>query len=707
MTRSRPTGLLIVVAVALLAVTAGAVAGTPSAGAAIDAPSAQLNDSAANSTAVPHERPDSVARDGNSSALERRLSVRLTDRLTRSATRIGDGEYEAAQHPVAEGAGYDAELALYVEVYRRAVSDDLQQVERREALFAETATLQVRYAQTLSEVERVRSEYEDARDAGDRDRARERARELNALTRELRRTDESLAVNYQNLSDTTPSTPETAVAAIDETTDETTRQTEAIVRQAYTDTELTARADSDGSFTDPVRITGELSASSEDPPTGNVSFLVNGQRQFGSVAPDGSFTLRYRPVTDPVGSASVDVAYVPDDSALFLGSSTNVTTTVVQETPTVSVRNATDSARATSPVTATGRVTADDVAVPNASVGLYVGEKRLAATRTNDDGEYAFEEPLPIDVETGTRTLSVRAGAADAAVGQASEERDLTVEESRTRVSLSAVRSEGSVSVSGRLTTASETAVGGQEVSISLGGERRRIVQTDADGNFEAVVELSEPTDESDSIPVRAAFDGSGMNLANSSVAGSLSPPGQGPLPDETGPAAAVVAGPVLLLAAGYGLYRYRSRVGEEGGPREGSTPPDSITPEEASPFVSPGSELADTAGPLDPVPEHLERGDARTAVLTLYAAVRRELGRGDETADTHWDFFESTADGLSADRRATLRDLTAAFEAVRFAGADPDPEAVRELATAARGLFEDPEDADFTDTSHTEDYND
>jgi len=124
---------------------------------------AQVDGPEQNATGVPHEHPDSVVRSGNPAALEERLSERLTDRLAQSAVRIGDGEYEAAQRPVADG--YDAELALYMEVYRRAVTGDRQRVEQREELFTETAELQVRYAQTLSEYERVHAEYEDAREA--------------------------------------------------------------------------------------------------------------------------------------------------------------------------------------------------------------------------------------------------------------------------------------------------------------------------------------------------------------------------------------------------------------------------------------------------------------------------------------------------------------------------------------------------------------
>ncbi|MFW6382509.1 MAG: hypothetical protein ACOCZD_00540 [Haloferacaceae archaeon] len=718
MTRRRLAGLVVVGCLALIVATAGASAGLASGDTAIGSPASQIEEAAqvdwddaaapqvddarGNSTRLPHERPGSVARVDASAALEERVAERLTDRLTRSAALIGSGEYEDARGPVTDG--YEEELSRYIDVYQRAETGDLQQVEQREDLFSETARLQVRYAETLSEYRRVNAEYEDAREAGDRDRAQRRARELNDLSRELQRTDEALSARYRELDDTAPGSLETASASIDETTEETTRRTEAVVRESYTATELTAEADSSGSFTDPIRITGSLTAPGEEPPNGTVSFLVNDRVHNASVASDGSFTLRYRPVTDPVGEGSIDVAYAPNDSAPYLSSSTNVTTSITQDSPTVSIRNASETTRAGSPVTASGQVTADGVAVPNTSVELSVGDRRLAETRTDDDGEYRFDTDLPVEVTTGTRTLTVRAGTDDAAVGAASEETEVVVEETETRLSLSAVRADGSVTVSGELLAGTETAVGGENVTVSVAGEPGQSVRTTEDGSYEAVVELPESVNESDSVPVRAEFNGTGTNLGGSTVGASVAPAGQGPLPDVPLPLVGVLgAATGFLLIGAYGVYRYRrNRHGRADG-RGSSTPPESPTTASASPFRGPEGASASEASPFDRADRHLEVGDARTATLVLYEAVRRELDREETSAGDHWEFFEATADRLSDAQRSVFRDLTEAFEAVRFAGAEPDPGAVAALVTEAHRLFPE-RDGSATAGTHEDD---
>jgi len=141
--------------------------------------------------------------------------------------------------------------------------------------------------------------------------ARNDGHELRSLSRELRQTDESLTVRYQLLSDTTDASVATSSQIITGTTEEISQQTNQFVQEVYTPTTLSADARATGSFSRPIRITGQLSAPEDAPPSGNATFLVNGRPHSGSIASDGSFVLRYRPMTAPAGSTSVPIAYAP------------------------------------------------------------------------------------------------------------------------------------------------------------------------------------------------------------------------------------------------------------------------------------------------------------------------------------------------------------------------------------------------------------
>jgi len=238
---------------------------------------AQIEGTQTNATQIQHERPDAARRTGNASALERRLAGQLTDRLNQSVRRIDAGNYEAAQRVVADP--YDEQrLLLYMDVYRTAVTADAEQVEQRERLFTETAELQSRYAKTLVEYQRIQNEYLGARQADNRDRAQRRARELRSLSRELRQTDESLTVRYQLLSDTTDASVATSSQIITGTTEEISQQTNQFVQEVYTPTTLSADARATGSFSRPIRITGQLSAPEDAPPSGNATFRERAAR---------------------------------------------------------------------------------------------------------------------------------------------------------------------------------------------------------------------------------------------------------------------------------------------------------------------------------------------------------------------------------------------------------------------------------------------
>ncbi|WP_049911775.1 hypothetical protein [Halorubrum kocurii] len=561
MSRSLVRRLLIIGCAVVAIAVVGVSAGTADAGVQFDAGWTQTDDPQPNATTVRHEDPDSVTRSGNTSALERRLSVAVTDRLAESARRIEAGEYDTAQRLLADG--YDERVTRYMEVYRTVVTTDLERVERRETLLIETAALQTRYAERLSEYRRVAAEYESARQSDDRERAQRRARELSNISSDLRRIEQSLTPRYRAIAETTHGSVTTADNVVSATTTETAQRTAKRVRETYTSTEVSAEASANGSFAEPVRITGRLTAEDNDPPSGNVSFRVNGRHVTTTVDRDGTFDMLYRPVTAPEGPARVSVSYAPGDAALYLPSRTEASTAITQSTPAVSIDDASSRGRVGSSVTAGGRVTVENTPVSNTSVTLRIDGRRLAETRTEGDGTYRFDTRLPANVSAGNRTLSVSVGSTGTALTPVTEDSELTVEETPTQLTLSAVRSGGAVDVSGRLVTDTEAGVSGREVDVSLDGDQRATVRTADDGSFQTSVELSNATNASDAVSVQAAFDGSGTNLGSATVDASLTPPGQGISPGDTRPLTLVlVAGLVAVAAGAVVVYRNRRESG-------------------------------------------------------------------------------------------------------------------------------------------------
>jgi hypothetical protein len=591
---------LIIGCVLLVITTVGVTSGTANTGAQLETTWTQTDEPQSNATTAQHEHPDSVARPANTSALEQRLFVTLTDRLAASARSIEAGEYDTAQQTLADG--YDRQLTLYMEVYRTAVTADLERVEQRETLFSETAALQAQYANQLSEYQRVAGEYERAREDDDRERAQQRARELRNITSDLRRIDESLTPRYQAIAETTDGSTAAASRVVSATTTETTQQTTTRVQESYTVTEVTAEASPAGSFTDPVRITGQLTAADNDPPRGTVSFRVNGRPVTTAVDPNGTFVIPYRPVAAAEGSTQISVRYVPGDAALYLPSGTVVSTTINQSTPTVTIDDAVADAQVGSPVTAAGRVTANDTPVSNVSVVLQIGDRTLAETRTDDAGTYQFDTQLPSNVSTGTRTLSVSAGSTGTALIPARNTTGLTIERTLTQLTLSPDRSEDTVNITGQLVAGDGTGVAGQEIVVLLNGEQRTTVQTSADGRYQASVELSDTTSASSTVVVRVAFDGGDTNLGFATVATAVTTSSDGALPADTRTLLImIIAGSITVPVSGFALYRSRGDSGSTS-----SVPIDAVQPASsdpavvATPVTTDGDEAESNAEPPD-----------------------------------------------------------------------------------------------------------
>ena len=738
---SRFGTVLVVFVLGLSAATTGASADVAGRDGAVVGAELQVDGPANNSTVVRHEHPDSVGGGDAPTAVERRLAGRLAGQLAGDALRIDAGEYDTARLPDEQ---YNRSLDMYIDAYRRAENPDLRQVEDRRELFVATATLQTRYARTLSEHRQVRREYEAAREAEEFARSQRRARELRNVSRELARIDSSLSARYRNVSATTGPPPdpdvtatpgttdartrseyrrpdvvygtfrrtdrfdrsapaglrrvpdptaspsETASEAISDTTDATTRETERIVEEAYASTGVTARAEGGGSFSDPIRITGRLTAEGDGPPRGDASFLVNGRPHSATVAPDGSFRLRYRPVEAPAGTASIEVAYVPDDAALYLGSATTVTATVTQESPTVSIDNATESVRLGSLVSISGRITAGGEPVSNTSVGLALGGQRLAEARTDDDGAYRLAAEMPVNVSAGTRTLSVRAGENATALGPVDGTATVAVEETESALTLSAARSGGSVTVSGQLLTGTdaEADLTGQPISLRVDGERVRTVRTDAAGNYGANLTVPDSTADSDAVSVGAEFNGTNTSLTSTTVRASLGAPGQRGLGDRTTLAGSALVGVALLIGGGYGLRRYR-RTRREATLGDDIPSPGPEGPEGMGPFAATETAPEDRPRQLDPVDSLIENGDFQEAVRALYRTVREDVGSGGASPQTHWEFFEEAADRLSAEQRSILRRLTETFEDVQFADQSPDLGEITKLRADAERFLE------------------
>lgn len=686
--RVRCSVILAVLLGVLVATAGGTTLAATAHGEAASPAVLQDNQSANNSSTPPQQaNPAQVEENGDTQALAARLQETLSERLGESSLQISDGEYEAAQGVL--GDKYRETLSQYIEV---AGETDEADAEQQREQFNETATTQSEYAQTLAEYEATYEEYQTARENGDDQTARRLARKLRTLAKEINRLGGSLTTNYQTLSNSTGASLENESKTVTNRMRNVTQQTQAVLSTEFISTALTATAADEGSFKSPVRITGRVATNGSTPLNGAIHVQTPDQRIKETVSENGSFTVRYRPTMAPTGQITANVTYVPAQNGTYLGSNTTVQTNVTQTTPSLAVHEQPSQVNTQRPIQVTGEVTAAGRGVPNMTVHLMIGRTPIGETQTNASGVYRFSADLPIAIPAGSKSLTVRTGSQNTALTPAAATSTVTVAETATNLSLSAIRNDESVTVQGRLRTANGAGINSQQIVLAHDGRIVEILETNASGHITTRIPLETVRSDQASIQLNASFDGQGTNLASADAMATASLPVASGLFGTGIPVTAGVLGVAGLFgiaALGYVVVRSRSPDGDSSGLGNDSRgePPES---------PATGSDAEDRSGAtrwndrLAAARTALDDDDVERAVQTLYGALRATHTATSGTTRTHWEYFAAISDDLPSAARKTLRDVTEAYEAAQFADDPPPADEVASLIAASRTHFGD-----------------
>lgn len=629
-----------------------------------------------NNTTVQQENPESVDQDGDESDLRSWLSGRLAARLGESAVTISSGEYETARSVL--GDDYSSLLSKYVDV-----AGDTEGVDAGTGAseFQQAAETQTEYAETLSEYEAVYDDYRAAVRSGNTTRARELARRLQSLAADLNALGESLSGTYENLSAPDRPALDDTRRAISNRTANVTERTDEVVSDVFVSTTLRASAERNGSFGDPIRVTGKLATNVSRLSDGPVTIAVNGRPQTATLDANRSFALQYRPVEAPTGDAELAVEFRPNASSAYLGSNATIRTNVAQVAPSLTVANRTRRASYGEQVRWTGRVSVDGTPVPAADVHLTVNGTRLATAETNVSGNYVFDTSLPAEIPAGANRVSVRVGDPETALARTYENDTLRVRQTPTALSLDASATPDAVDVQGRLRVQDGAGVPDQTVRLRRDGSLVATLETNETGHFDATLPpLADAED--GSLRITAAYDERGTNFGPAEATATVAALDADASSSAWGGSEFLLGGALAALVvvggAGYGAYRYRRTPETDeasGGAASASESDDGSDAALADDSVGDWTERADAL---------LADGETAAAVRSLYAGVREELpveARG----RTHWEFYDDAAGEVGDEEKRVLRDLTEAYERVEFAGDAPDEGAVRDLLGSAR----------------------
>lgn len=637
---------------------------------------------------TPHRNPDDYAEDGDLESVEGWLSDRLAAQLGDGAIQLSEGEYELASEYV--GEEYRDRLGQYVDVAGQTEG------ESHEEQFEEAGEQQARLSEAVAEYRETKDEYEAAREAGNEDRARELGRELETLADEIESLGGSVRERYDEIEAGTGADLSEPDAAIENVTTEI-RSEQAIVReQQFTETELSLTPDQETiSFLEPLVATGELrTADGASIANEEVRLDVGNHTERVTTDSAGGFTLEYRPTDESLSADELRIQYVPESQSTYLGDETNVSVSIDQVDPTVSLEEAPSELSYGEQHAVAGELRVDGIAVDNVSLAVTVDGERIG-TAPVQNGVFETSASLPAGVEDGQQELTVRLPFEDRALATAADGTNVTVRETESDLSVEGL-SDGNraVTVNGTLATADGDGVRGESVEIQIDGVTVGTVTTDAGGTFEETVSVPNSIAGGE-VTVTAVYDGSGSNIEAATAETVVT---IGDADTQLSSPLWLAAGFLAVIAVGLGVWWYRRAGGT--GPGDGAA--GDGEPTAGGPTA--GTRSADTSSPspdavkslLERASEQLSNGRPDDAARTGYAAVRRALASRIDGSDalTHWEFYRRfrTADAADA---ALLRDITQEYERAAFDPGGVSPDEAASVLERARQLCDLDESSD------------
>jgi len=657
---------------------------------------------------IEHEHPDEVRDEGNLTAVQRWLGGEMTEIQINCAENLSVIDSAACDRLDEEYPDYLSEYA-FVERERTGDDETAETYEKAGEQQRELAEEREAYEETFVE-------YQQAREAGDEQRARRLARELQNNSARIIDLGEAQIRTYGQLERQTGRDYDPAINTTSEVIREIRNRTRQVEEVVFTPTELTATANSDvASFTSPVNVSGVLTDENGTRLANRSIALVVDGRTVATTRTDaaGGYEATYRPTATEIGPTSVEAVYRPTNEEVYLESSATANVSVRSDEPSVSLDSDADDVGFGDPVPATVTVTVDGEPAESVPVALFLGDERIARNRTAENGSVTLDGTVPATVPDGERDLRVRTSREGTALEPVEETQSVTVVETGTELTIAGLLDGDELVLSGRLTTVDGETVPSQRVGVNVNAEVREITTTNDLGRYE--VRVPRETGGAGEWSVSADYNESDTNLAPATTArtirGEESNRTNGTTVDDgddivdrarafvsdneqpLGAAIALLSLAAVALIAGRRLLGGGEDTGSLGGDDgvAGSADEQALTDafEEATP------EETTPPDPLELARQRLLEGAPSDAVRLGYGAVRDELlqrtGSEERDTRTHWEFYREVAPELPESRATALESLTEAYERAAFAPAGVTERTAESAVEAAAECLEDP----------------
>lgn len=635
-----------------------------------------------------HQNPSELGGSGDLSTVERQLANRISRQIESGAINLSQGQYDDVQDSLS-GSQYEQLLDDYSEVSSETGTENQSQ------LFRELRRQQQSYAIAAQSYSQLYAIYngsanyttptnrrlltslsivsndttlngtnttgETATDIEfNTTQRRQLARELDLRWQAVNENATQVLEAYTELEQVRSRNYSEAISSV-RTSRQNIRRTQQAVRQdQLTNVSIAATAvKPTGSFTDPIRIQGQLTtANGTAVGSQQIQLRIANQTRETKTNATGWFEIAYRPTTVALNATNASITFVPESSSSYTYATTNVSVSVSQAEPDILLQTQPSEVRFNDTVTVSGRVSVDDVGAGGVPYLVTLDGQFIAQDTTASNGTLENDFSLPGSVGTGDREVRVSLLVSDQALASANTSTPITVPEQQSNLTLSVDSVEGrSVQVSGRVSI-SEFGVEGQRVQLTTANTTLGTVTTGTNGQFQTTVVI--PSDQLDSglfddsttLSLQAVYGTERSNVESAQASATVS---------ITHPSwllivGAVVIGSGVFLVGGYLIY---SRLREtDSSPKEGTKTWQSM------------AEASETE-PLAQARDALASDQPEVAVQYGYAAIRMQLENqtGIGTAKTPWEFYRTYHENKTeTDTVRTLQQATELYERAVFA---------------------------------------
>jgi hypothetical protein len=474
-----------------------------------------------------HEDPDEAGEDGDLGSVKGWLLGRMGGRLEGSLINLSQGQYDAAEGLLGEET--EDFLGQYVDVAGETENEDDDETAET---VNETIEEQEEFVEQRRNFSEVYSEYLEALENDNIERARRLLQELGLIANRLDRTARNLTQYYRTLDDETESVTE-APEIIGETEKNVSEILNDSREDLFDDTRIVIEnSTTTASVVDPIVVRGRVQVETGEADAGNDSLVPSGDVVIdrigarASVNETGHFAFRYRP--PPLfdsGNLDLLLEYVPLSNSTYLASTATVETTIESRQPTLQVSAPTNVSFGDD-LGLTANLTVDGRPIDGVPIRASLGETGIAST-TTADGVTELSGVIPAAVDDGTRELQVRLPIEGRAVEAVTVTRELQVQRTATRLQANATTiSPTELRVQGRLETAGGAPVPGQSVQLAIGGSDVRTIRSNATGEFDETLAIPDRVNTSvfpnRVAPITTSFTAPSTNLGPSNASGTI-----------------------------------------------------------------------------------------------------------------------------------------------------------------------------------------